>query len=203
MKIKKVKKSKKLRGTNSHAHGSRKKWKGSGHRGGIGMSGTGKRADHKKTLINKLYGNKYFGRQGITSRGTEKRRDKRINLEQIQRNLDSLLKKYGKGNELILKNYKILGTGKLKQALTINAKEFSKSAEEKIKKSGGKCIKPEIKEIKKEVKENKKVEKKSSISPQKEISAEDGKAKEVKSKEEKAKQKSDSKEKIKKPSISP
>ena len=60
--------------------GSRKNKRKSGHKGGVGMAGTGKRADHKKTLITKLYGNKYFGKQGITSRGTERDTRKRINL---------------------------------------------------------------------------------------------------------------------------
>ena len=54
--------------------GARKKSQGSGHRGGKGMAGTGKRADQKKTLILKLYGHDYFGKQGITSRGTAKKR---------------------------------------------------------------------------------------------------------------------------------
>ena len=72
--------------------GSRKKHRSSGNRGGRGMAGSGKRADHKKTLITKLYGNTYFGKQGITSRGTKKDKRKRINLEQIQQNIE----KYGK-----------------------------------------------------------------------------------------------------------
>jgi large subunit ribosomal protein L15 len=62
MKIKKRKKSTRMhgRGMGTHGGGARKKRKGSGHRGGIGMAGTGKRADQKKTLILKLYGNNYF-----------------------------------------------------------------------------------------------------------------------------------------------
>ena len=71
---KKRKKSSRQHGRNmgTHGGGARKKRKGSGHRGGIGMSGSGKRADHKKTLITKLYGNAYFGKQGITSKKTER-----------------------------------------------------------------------------------------------------------------------------------
>ena len=42
------------RGMGTHGWGARKKHKKSGHRGGTGMSGTGKRADNKKTLITKL-----------------------------------------------------------------------------------------------------------------------------------------------------
>ena len=64
-KTKKTKKSMKWRGDTTYGHGARKKWKGSGHHGGCGMAGTGKRADHKKSLVIKLYGNNYFGKPKI------------------------------------------------------------------------------------------------------------------------------------------
>ena len=80
----KTKKSKRQRGNTTYGHGARKKWMGSGHHGGVGMAGTGKRADHKKSLIIKLYGNNYFGKQGITSRSTEKKVNKVMNLKYIQ-----------------------------------------------------------------------------------------------------------------------
>ena len=78
MKTKKRKKSSRQqgKGMGTHGTGARKKKRDSGHKGGKGMSGSGKRADHKKTLITKKFGGKYFGKQGITSRGTK--RDKRI-----------------------------------------------------------------------------------------------------------------------------
>jgi large subunit ribosomal protein L15 len=152
MKIHKKKKSVRLRGTNSGGHGSRKKWKGKGHHGGKGMAGTGKRADQKTTLVTKKYGHKYFGKQGITSKGTKRRKLKVINLSQIQKNKDSLMKKFGKENEIVFKNYKILGSGDLKEKLTIKAKEFTPSAKEKIEKAGGKAIALEVK-TKKENKE--------------------------------------------------
>src|SRR3990167_4778438 len=130
MKIKKTKKAKRQRGNTTHGWGARKKHKGKGHKGGKGMAGTGKRADHKKTLVNKLYGNKYFGKQGITSRKTEKKKNKVINLKDIEKNIVSLTKKYGKGKELVLKDYKVLGEGELSIALKIKAKSFSESAKE-------------------------------------------------------------------------
>lgn len=141
----------------THGGGARKKRKGSGHRGGIGMAGTGKRADQKKTLILKLYGNNYFGKQGITSKGTKRDIRKRINLRDIMLNLESY-KKRGiakvtqKGVEIILKNYKILGEGEINKKIIIKAKEASANAMEKVKKAGG-----EIQlEIKKDSEENKK-----------------------------------------------
>ena len=106
------------------------------------MAGTGKREDHKKTLINKLYGNKYFGKQGITSRGTKKDKKDRINLQEIELNLETYIKKEiakktKDGFEINLNNYKILGKGEIKNKLIIKAKEASKSAIEKVKETGG------------------------------------------------------------------
>ncbi len=133
MKLKKTKKSKKLRGTTTHGWGARKKHKGSGHRGGYGLAGTGKRADQKKTLINKLYGKKYFGKKGITSKRIAKRKSKVINLK-------NLISKFPKKTEIMLKDYKILGDGEITKAINITAKAFTKSAKDKIEKAGGKAI---------------------------------------------------------------
>ena len=141
----KTRKSKKKRGTTTY-HGARKKWKSSGHKGGKGMSGTGKRADHKKSLVIKLYGNNYFGKQGVTSRSTKKDRRNRMNLRDIETNFDSLMKKHGKGNEMDLSEYKILGEGELTRKLTIKALAFSESAKEKIEKAGGNAVVVENKE---------------------------------------------------------
>ena len=124
----------------THGGGARKKRKGSGHRGGKGMSGSGKRADHKKTLVIKLYGNKYFGKQGITSRGTKRDIRQRINLQQIETNLEKYGKQGKNGWEINLKNYKILSKGEVKNKLIIQAKEASKSAIEKVKKAGGEIL---------------------------------------------------------------
>ena len=109
-----------------------KKSKGSGHRGGKGMAGTGKRADQKKTLILKLYGHGYFGKQGITSKGTERDKRDRINVGEIQ-------EKYKPG-EINLSSYKILGDGEIKNKFIITAQSASKSAIEKVEKAGGKII---------------------------------------------------------------
>lgn len=141
---KKRKKSSRMhgKGMGTHGGGARKKRKGSGHRGGKGMAGTGKRADHKKTLVTKLYGNKYFGKQGITSKGTKRDKTKKINLQDIIINLEKYGKKTKKGFEINLKNYKILGSSKIlpKEKLIIHAGDASKSAINKVKKSGGDII---------------------------------------------------------------
>jgi len=148
MKTKKRTKSSRMHGYHmgTHGGGARKKRKGSGHKGGKGMSGSGKRADHKKTLVTKLYGHKYFGKQGITSRKTERDKRQRINLQQIGLHLEKYGKKVGDRWEINLKNYKILGEGEVNNKLIINAKEASKSAIEKVKKKGGEIILPKREE---------------------------------------------------------
>ena len=131
------------KGQGTHGGGARKKRKGSGHRGGKGMAGTGKRADQKKTLVTKLYKGKYFGKQGITSRKTKRDKRERINLNDIERKLEKYGKKTEKGFEIDLKEYKILGGSKeykLKNKLLIKAKEASKSAIAKVESLGGKIF---------------------------------------------------------------
>jgi len=147
MKIKKRKKVSRMHGRKmgTHGGGARKKRKKSGHHGGGGMSGSGKRSDQKKTLVLKLYGHNYFGKQGITSRGTKRDVRKRINLGDIQKNISKYGKKTSKGYEINLKSYKILGSGEIKNKLIIKAKEASKSAIEKVKKAGGEIILPVFK----------------------------------------------------------
>ena len=134
-----------MKGRKTHGWGARKKHKKSGHRGGKGMAGSGKRADQKKTLVLKRYGNKYFGKQGVTSRKTQRDKRDRINLRQIEIDLESYIKKgtakkTEKGFEINLESYKILGDGEIKNKLFIKAKEASKSAVEKVKKAGGEII---------------------------------------------------------------
>jgi len=139
----------------THGTGARKNKRESGNRGGFGMSGSGKRADHKKTLITKLYGHGYFGKKGITSKKTEKDKRLRISLAQIQSNLESYGKKTSKGWEIDLSKYKILGKIEVKEKLIIKSLDASKGAIESVKKSGGEIILPKKKENKKEVNEEK------------------------------------------------
>jgi len=142
MKLKKKRKSKRMRGhgMGTHGWGARKKHISSGNRGGKGMSGTGKMAGHKKTLVVKLYGaGNYFGKQGITSKATERRHNEVINLNSIERDYEKLKARYGnKEGVLELKEFKILGDGDIKIKVHIRALAASKSAVEKIQKAGGK-----------------------------------------------------------------
>ena len=132
-------------GRGTHGGGARKNNRKSGNKGGIGMSGSGKRADHKKTLVNKKYGHNYFGKKGITSLGSKRDKRDRINVGDIQNRFNA--------GELDLGKYKILGKGEVKDKFIIKAKEASKTAIEKIEKAGGKIILSNAKEekIKEEV----------------------------------------------------
>jgi len=138
MKIKKRKKSTRYRGSQTHFRGHRKRTRGLGNKGGVGMSGTGKRSGQKKTLVMKLYGAEYFGKDKTLRRGRIPPKLKVMNLGEINANLGSF-KKTKEGYEINLKGYKILGDGDTTEKLIITASSFSKSAKEKIEKAGGKC----------------------------------------------------------------
>lgn len=124
------KKKERFRGKTTHGHGSRKKARGAGNRGGRGLAGSGKRADQKKTKI--LQENKrYFGKFGFVSRKKEK---KAINLCDV--------KKYIKGKEINLKELgygKLLGKG-VGMNIKIMVEKASEKAIEKMKRSGGEVI---------------------------------------------------------------
>jgi len=58
MTVHRRKKNKRMRGAKTtHGYGAKKKHRGSGNKGGKGMAGSGKRADQKKTMILKVFGN--------------------------------------------------------------------------------------------------------------------------------------------------
>ena len=147
MKLKRRHKVSRMHGRGTHGWGARKKHMGSGHRGGVGMAGTGKKAGQKIMMLQKLYGNDYFGKSGITSRKTKREKNFVLNLNNIEENLETLKKKFGnKSGVLDLREYKILGEGEIKSKVLIKARAVSSSAKEKIEKAGGKVILPEFKE---------------------------------------------------------
>jgi len=126
--MKKRKKSTRHRGSHTHGRGFKKKARGSGHRGGVGMAGTGKRADQKKTKILNLK-EKYFGKKKALRRKI-KPKLKTINLRDIA-------KKIKDKKEINLKGYKILSLGEINEKIIIKASAASESAIDKIKKAGG------------------------------------------------------------------
>ncbi len=182
MKLKKRSKSSRYhgRGMGTDGGGSRKNRKKSGHKGGIGMAGSGKRGDQKKTLVLKLYGNDYFGKQGVTSRGTKRDTRQRINVGDIELHLEKYGVKKGNSWEVNLKNYKILGSGEVKNKLNVVCLEISASAKEKIEKAGGTVTVKEFKEIVTPIVVNPKHERKKAGEEKKKESEENAKSKKVK-----------------------
>jgi len=130
MKLKKRKKFSRMRGRRTCGF-SAKLHKGKGSRGGKGFSGSGKRADQKKTFVLKKF-YPYFGKRGFTSRKSEKRKNKIINIRDIQKRF--------KEGEIDLSEYKILGDGNITKKFIIKAKSCSDSAQKKIEKAGGEII---------------------------------------------------------------
>ncbi len=129
---KRRKKVTRMHGSHTHGRGFKKKARGSGHRGGVGMAGTGKRADQKKTLVLNQFGNDYFGKSRTL------RKKPSVKLKSI--NLQDIADKYSGKKEINLKGYKILGLGELKEKIIITASAASASAVDKVKKSGGDII---------------------------------------------------------------
>jgi ribosomal protein L15 len=166
MKLKKTKKAKGMRGRNMGTHGSgaRKNKRKSGNHGGAGMSGSGKRADHKKTLVQKKYGHGYFGKSGITRGKNMKDKRLRINLEDIQSNLEKYGKKSGNSWEINLEDYKVLGNGNVSDKINLTCLGISESAKEKIERAGGSVKIKEKKVIETPIVENPKHMKKKEAS---------------------------------------
>jgi len=136
---KKRRKSSRFRGSHTHGRGGKKKARGSGHRGGFGKAGTGKRADHRKTMV--VAGEKYFGKRGVR-RARPRVEIPTISLRTIVENIENLIVKkqaFGKDGtyELKLLKYKIIGNDAGKLKLTIHAKAATKGAIVAVKKAGG------------------------------------------------------------------
>jgi len=143
IKTHKRKKNSRIRGARTVGWGFRQKHKGHGNKGGFGMAGTGKKADHKKQkALESDKKKKYFGKQGATSRGTKRIKYEKINLYSIK---DNFFRKAG--DKIDLNKHKILGKGEGFKA-EITALTATSSAIEKMKKAGGKIVLPEKKSVK-------------------------------------------------------
>lgn len=127
----KRRKNSRLRGSRTHGWGMAKKHSGAGNRGGRGNAGTGKRADHKKSKILKLYGNEYFGKHGFRKHSASQDHTT-INLYHLS-NIKETSIDLGK-----LGYTKLLGAGKITRKLTITVEVASQRAIEKVQAAGGK-----------------------------------------------------------------
>lgn len=128
------KKISKLRGSKTHGHGSKKKRRGAGSRGGRGMAGS---SGHKKVKLIKYKPN-HFGKKGFKSLKARKLKPAgaSVNLGELER-----LSSGKKEIDVTALGYdKVLGKGKIPSKLTVKARAFSKKAAEKIGEAGGKAI---------------------------------------------------------------
>ncbi len=144
MVVRKRKKVIKQRGHRTHGWGSPKKHRGSGSRGGVGNAGFAKKGQQKKSqLMNR---GEYIGKYGFKSKTKEKTRY--INLDDLVKIIPELKdkgfveeSKEGIIVDLLKTPYKrVLGRGNVDKPYIIKALGFTKLAEEKIVKAGGKVI---------------------------------------------------------------
>ncbi len=134
MPVNKRKKNSRQKGSYTYGWGSKKKHRKAGNRGGHGMSGTGKRSDHRKTMILKQFGHAYFGKLGF-------RRPQKLLSEVKTINVEDLNKfKEDKINLTDLGYNKLLGKGNITRKVTIIVESFSGNAKEKIEKIGGQIL---------------------------------------------------------------
>ncbi|NIP41111.1 MAG: 50S ribosomal protein L15 [Candidatus Aenigmarchaeota archaeon] len=128
--VKKMKKTEKLRGTRTIGRGTMKKWRGKGHRGGKGYSGSKK---HRKSWILR-FERQHLGKKGFIPKTSKS--VKAINLRDLE-------KIAGGEKEIVLNEHgfdKVLGSGKITKKLVVKARAFSRIAKEKIEKAGGKAV---------------------------------------------------------------
>jgi large subunit ribosomal protein L15 len=135
MVTKKRKKLSRQRGGTTHGWGARKKHRGSGNRGGVGMAGSGKRAQSKKPSLWK--DDTYFGMHGFKKKGR-----KTVYITLNLSDLKKYAEKTGK-TELNLADFgftKLLGSGNIDKPYKITVDNASANAVEKVNKAGGKLI---------------------------------------------------------------
>ena len=124
------------RGRRWHGWGSKKKHRGGGSRGGRGKAGMFK---HKKSY--RIKHGLSIGKRGFKVPLKVKEKSKCINVEKI----DAICRKTGKNeiNVADLGYQKLLGTGKVTQAITVRTAAATPKAKEKIEAAGGKIMLPE------------------------------------------------------------
>jgi large subunit ribosomal protein L15 len=135
-----VRREKKRRRGERTYHGSHKKWRGGGSRGGRGEAGMHK---HKWSYTVK-YEPEHFGKEGFA----RPKKVKTINLSELEKILPKLMEKklVEKEGEMIKINLKkigynkLLGAGSVSKPLIVEAEAFSQSAIKKLEAAGGKAI---------------------------------------------------------------
>jgi large subunit ribosomal protein L15 len=133
-------KTRKLRGSRTCGWGQVAQHRASGHKGGLGKSGMLKH--HFSTMLKEFPD--HFGHDS-----THPPHPNIIKKWTSVRELDDLFAKSGKdeqGKKIIdlvgLGYDKLLGGGQVKNAYTVKIKQFTKSAQEKVKQAGGEVLTP-------------------------------------------------------------
>lgn len=126
----KLRKIRKLRGSRTVGYGR------IGQHRDAGSKGNRKVGRHKH-LWSKIVTTEpdYFGKHGFTSPQSLHRKEKTINLHQLDQ-----MAQTQNVNLTELGYTKLLGTGKLTKPLTIQIEACSKSAQEKVKQAGGEIV---------------------------------------------------------------
>lgn len=129
-----TKRRSKKKKSGTHGHGSSKKNRGAGSRGGRGNAGRGKKAGHEKMTEEGVH---QLGEKGFNSRHREQNG---INLKDIDQRIEMFVEEgvaeeEGDGYVFYANRAgydKVLGGGKLTKNIEVHAENFSGSAEEKI-----------------------------------------------------------------------
>ncbi len=141
MTVNKRAKNSRHRGSKTHGWGDKKKHRGSGHRGGTGNAGSGKKADCKKPRFWKdPY---YFGKFGFVHQGVKTTRV--VTLQYLETCLPTLLAQHlveGKDDAYVvdvgkLGYDKVLSKGLVTRKWHLTAKHISSGAKQKIEDAGG------------------------------------------------------------------
>lgn len=140
MVVNKRKKNSRHRGSKTHGWGEKKKHRGSGHRGGVGHAGSGKKADCKKPMFWK--DPHYFGKFGFV-KPTIIVRD--INLRSLETSLKAFLAQKlveEKDGAYVIDLGKIgydklLSKGPVTKKWQIICRHASETAKKKVAEAGG------------------------------------------------------------------
>ncbi len=144
MTVRKRRKGRTQRGTRTYGRGCSKRGRGSGERGGTGMSGGHK---HKWSYILK-YMPDYFGKHGFTRPAAVRSSTSAVNVGDLDENIEKLVqlgvaRQDGDRFAIDVNRMgfdKVLGSGQVTHPLEITAKSFVESAKRKIEEAGGKAI---------------------------------------------------------------
>lgn len=145
MSFKRRSKGTRYAGSKTHGRGRKNRTRGAGNRGGVGMSGSGKRGDAKKTLVIHWFGNDYFGKQQRGHGLREKKKLPSMSLNSVVQQLSRLVKE-GKAKEqkgsydVNLEEYKIVGKEMPSVKVNIHARAASVGAMQAVSKHGGSIV---------------------------------------------------------------